>query len=783
MGVPWGWDGGKVAAQQAQTRDDQSSSDQRLMPDLPQRAGRDLLHAQLVENAGVARASVAGNAVNAALSALILNHYGQWSNGPGLALVLLLIGLSYVRLTMAKRILASSADDPALPVYARRVTLNGAAFGLCWGAISCIFLASGVPQLELFGGIIGAGMMSAGAVAYRTRPRAALSYVLCCGGGGLVGLVLVGHPAAMAAVGLLLCYIAVLRANIHANAGRFDAAHQRAQELAQSAETIQLLLNDVTEQGSDWLVEVDRFGRIHNASAAMEQATGRTVSELDGLPFNHLLDEGPARTALKRLFSEGAMIQRHIVSLTVAGETRWWSISARPARSGFVRYRGVITDITAQRKAEERVSFLAHYDGLTNLPNRFLFNESLEHALERDHAACAVMYLDLDHFKHINDSLGHAVGDEVLQACGKRIEAVLGRYDLAARLGGDEFAILVPAGRVELVDQLALNLVRELSRPIALSHHDVVVGASIGIACAPKDGTRADVLLRRADLALYAAKAQGRGRALHFSEEMDAAAQARRSIEMDLRGALSKGELCLYYQPLVDVQTKRISGYEALVRWNHPERGLVMPGSFISIAEETGMIISIGEWVIRQALDDASHWPDDVAISINLSPAQMRSPNLLGTVVQALAKSGIAASRVCLEITESVLMQDNAANIETLHKLRSFGVHISLDDFGTGYSSLNYLRSFPFSKIKIDRCFVSEVDQREDCRAIVRSVVALADSLGMATIAEGVERETQAALLSNEGCSELQGFLYSQAVSSDVVADYYRTQADKRASA
>lgn len=744
---------------------------------------RSLLHAQLTVNASVVRASVVGNAVNAVACAFALYTYQAATLDLIGAMVAILVLLAIWRMYAAKQTMHIAPQDDHLFSLARKITLNAVLLGMCWGGITFAMLASHQSDLEMLGGIIGAGMMSAGAVAYRTRRNAAMGYVLCCAIGGFCGLAMAGHTAAYAAMLLLACFLAVLRTNIQATADRFDASHKRNQELAKSAETIQLLLNDVTEQGSDWLIEVDRQGRIVNPSIPMQIASGRSAEDLSGMPFGRLLDDGTARDAIKRQFQNGEIIQRQTLSLHVNGEQRWWTISARPSHDGYVRYRGVVTDITAQRIAEERVSYLAHYDGLTNLPNRFLFSETLEHALQRDGGRGAVMYMDLDNFKNINDTLGHSVGDQVLQACARRIENLLGKYDLAARFGGDEFAILIPASRMDMVDQLAWRIVNELARPMALDHHDVVVGASLGIACAPTDGTSADALLRRADLALYAAKAQGCGRALRFEAGMDDAAQARRAIEMDLRGALSKGELCLHYQPLVHVASGMISGYEALIRWNHPDRGLVMPNSFIPIAEETGMITAIGEWVIRQALSDAATWPDTISISINLSPTQMRSPSLVSTVVQALAQSGVAASRVCLEITESVLMQDSESNIETLHKLRSFGLQISLDDFGTGYSSLNYLRSFPFSKIKIDRCFVSEIDQRDDCQAIVRSVVSLAESLGMSTIAEGVEREEQAKLLSDEGCGELQGFLYSKAVPAADISDYFDALEQSKAAA
>jgi predicted signal transduction protein with EAL and GGDEF domain len=318
---------------------------------------------------------------------------------------------------------------------------------------------------------------------------------------------------------------------------------------------------------------------------------------------------------------------------------------------------------------------------------------------------------------------------------------------------------------------LSDRIIEALTLPFRLDDHDVIVGTSIGISLAPLHGNDASTLLRNADLALYEAKAQGRNRHAVFEAGMDEAAQYRRSLELDLRGALGKHELCLHYQPLIRIEDNATLGYEALIRWIHPERGVVMPNDFIPIAEESGMIIPIGEWVIRQAIDDMMLWPDHMTVSINLSPAQMRSPSLITTLVQSLAKTGADPKRICLEITENVLMQDSEANLATLHKLHDLGLEIALDDFGTGYSSLNYLRSFPFDKIKIDRCFISEIDEREDCQAIVRSVVNLANSLGMTTTAEGVEREGQMESLRREGCSNVQGYLFSKAVPQDQLTD------------
>jgi diguanylate cyclase (GGDEF)-like protein len=733
---------------------------------------RGLLFAQLRENAAVARESILGNLVNAVLCGAVMKYYDAFDLTLAMVFGSVIVALLSWRIVLTRDVRAATVTDPRLKRWKTETELMAATLGLCWGFASFSFLATGISEIHMIGAMVGSGMMSAGALSFRTCKRAALFYVICCAAVCAGGLIYIGSAASYMGLVLLLCYFAVLRTNIAANARRFDYAYKANHQLTESTETIQLLLNDVTEQGLDWLVEADGYGRLVNPCARMQDAAAKSADELTGLPITHLLDEGPARNELKAQFMTGAIIRRHVVSLTVNGEKRWWSISARPSPSGKIAYRGVFTDITAQRAAEEQVSFLAHYDGLTTLPNRFLFNQSLTHALRREKGEVAIMYMDLDHFKNVNDTLGHPVGDLVLKEAAQRIENALGQYDLAGRLGGDEFAVMVTGARIAQAEQIAERIVSAFQQPIRVDNHDVVIGASIGIAVGPEDGDSAESLLRRADLALYAAKGEGRNRVYRFSAEMDEAAQLRRSIETDLRDALNRGELCLHYQPLVDVKTGRVSGFEALIRWNHPTRGLIMPGSFIPIAEETGLIVAIGDWVIRQALADAVHWPDDIGISINLSPSQMRNTAIFGTLLQAASNSGIAVDRVCIEITESVLMQDTAANLTTLHRMQSFGMQISLDDFGTGYSSLSYLRSFPFSKIKIDRSFVQDIDRREDCRAIVRSIVTLADSLGMTTIAEGVERPQQAELLADEGCDVLQGFLYSAAIPGEQVPGY-----------
>jgi diguanylate cyclase (GGDEF)-like protein len=422
-------------------------------------------------------------------------------------------------------------------------------------------------------------------------------------------------------------------------------------------------------------------------------------------------------------------------------------------------------DITEWLEAQAKITHMARHDALTGLPNRVLFHEQLEQGLRRAKSddQLAVLCLDLDHFKDINDSLGHPIGDALLKEVGRRLKAAVGDGDTVARLGGDEFAV-VQIGRSEeaAARSLAGRLVEVISAPYEIDDHQIVIGVSIGISLSPQDGSNPDELLKNADLALYRAKADGRGTYRFFETGMDARAQARRLLEMDLRAAVQRDEFQAYYQPIRDVASGRVVAFEALLRWNHPQRGLIAPISFIPLAEETGLIVQLGEFVLRSACTDATSWPDDIDVAVNLSPVQFKSPSLIASVTSALAASGLSANRLELEITESVLLQNSEATLTTLHELRAMGVRISLDDFGTGYSSLSYLRSFPFDKIKIDRSFVSELATREDSMAIIRAVTGLGRSLGIVTTAEGVENDAQLELLRREGCTQAQGYLFSK---------------------
>jgi diguanylate cyclase (GGDEF)-like protein/PAS domain S-box-containing protein len=439
----------------------------------------------------------------------------------------------------------------------------------------------------------------------------------------------------------------------------------------------------------------------------------------------------------------------------------------RVAFDGRDGYLVAIVDITERRKAEARIAHMAHHDGLTDLPNRDFYQDRLRQALERGQASnkrVAVLCLDLDLFKNVNDAFGHPMGDRLLKSVAERLKAEVRGENLVARLGGDEFAIVLASGvSPNEASDFADRLIRALSVRYEIDGIELIVGASIGIALSPGDGDSCEELMRNADMALYRAKSDGGGVHRFFEREMDRQAQKRRDMERDLRSAFANGEFELHYQPLVDIAADQINGFESLLRWRHPEKGMISPADFIPVAEDIGLIVALGEWVLREACTEAAKWPADIKIAVNLSPVQFRSRNLVQAVISALAHSGLSPLRLELEITESVFLAETEANLAILHQLRGLGVSISMDDFGTGYSSLSYLRSFPFDKIKIDRSFIKDLAERSDCVAIVRAISSLGRSLNITTTAEGVETMDQLDWLRAEGCNQVQGFLFSAA--------------------
>ncbi|SEM86403.1 EAL domain-containing protein [Bradyrhizobium sp. OK095] len=490
--------------------------------------------------------------------------------------------------------------------------------------------------------------------------------------------------------------------------------------------------------------------------AEFEKLKIRSLQAFDSEPpwtTDRSSEEQAART-WKHVKADGALIDLAIYS-------RELTYAERPA------VLLALMDITERKRAEARLAFMAQHDGLTGLPNRNLLRQQVDEMLlhgRRSSDKVALLMLGLDNFKAVNDTLGHAVGDKLLRGVAKRLRSTLREDDALARLNSDEFAI-VQSGltRPEDAVLLAKRLLEAIADPYLLDGHSVVIRASIGIAMAPGDGDESEKLLKSADMALSRAKLDARGTFAFFEAALDAKAQSRRKIEVELRDAIQNDVLRPYYQPLVDLQSGRITGFEALVRWPHAERGMVSPAEFIPVAEETGLINALGGLMLRRACLDAATWPDDVRVAVNLSPLQFRTGNLLSVVTDALKHSGLPPRRLELEITETLLLEKSAQVLATLHALRALGVRISMDDFGTGYSSLSYLRSFPFDKIKIDQSFVRDLGANREAQAIIRSIVSLGKGLGVTITAEGVETEAELSCLRTEGCDEGQGFLFSKA--------------------
>ncbi len=484
--------------------------------------------------------------------------------------------------------------------------------------------------------------------------------------------------------------------------------------------------------------------------------------------FSGDVDEYIAR--LKEGISEGKTFNQ-VVNLP---DGRAFSVVNKPLTGG--GWLATHEDVTERQRSEERIAHMARHDALTDLPNRTLLLEQLNHEIKRvKRGEClAVLCLDLDHFKSVNDALGHHIGDELLKLVGERLRGCTRELDVVARMGGDEFAIIMTQME-QATDAAALSkrIRKSVIKPYQIEGHQIVTDISIGISVAPMDAVELGELMRNADMAMYDAKADGRGTFRFFEPEMNTRMKVRRELEMDLRKALATEQFELYYQPLVVLQTNDVNAFEALLRWNHPTRGLISPADFIPIAEETGLIVPLGEWVLKAACAEAVEWPEHIKVAVNLSPAQLNNRNLVNMVKAALDQSGMSPHKLQLEITETVLLQNTFTTLATLHELRKMGVQIALDDFGTGYSSLSYLRSFPFDKIKIDRSFIQDLSNGAEPLAIVNAVAGLAKCLNMTSTAEGVETREQMEVLQSIGCTEMQGYLFSKARPAGEIRQFF----------
>ncbi len=547
---------------------------------------------------------------------------------------------------------------------------------------------------------------------------------------------------------------------------------------AEKDEVVSLLLREFEEHQADWLWQIDPNRRIKTASPRFAFALGRDAKDTEGKLFIELLsgdqwqagDLPPSLHELAEKLKRRENFANLVVEVQVPSGRRWWEISGTPIfddTGSFAGFRGVGSNVTQQRESSEKIAYLARYDTLTGLPNRLMLTEGLAEALRYSaqwKSRCAFLMIDLDRFKSVNDSLGHHIGDRLLAQVSQRLLSVMTANEQVGRLGGDEFAVVIrDAARTGHVDDVALRLIEALSQPYLVDSHTLYIGASVGSAVGPRDGATVEALMRSADLALYQAKDDGGGEHRKFQPSLHTNAQEKLKLEASLRHAIGKDEMELHFQPVVNSKSENVVSFEALLRWNSKDHGVVSPAKFIPLAEDTRLIVPIGDWVLREACREAIFWPEDIKVAVNVSGEQLLEPRFAQTVVRALADTGLPAHRLEVEVTESVFLRDGRTARQTLEEILALGCSVALDDFGTGYSSLGYLRTLRFSTIKVDRSFVQGASQdNQESLAIINAVVAMAKSLEMSTTAEGVEDERQARLVRDLGCTKIQGYYFGR---------------------
>ncbi|QDC38203.1 putative bifunctional diguanylate cyclase/phosphodiesterase [Sphingobium fuliginis] len=655
---------------------------------------------------------------------------------------------------------------------------TGLLHGLVWAA--CMMTLSsghGAAQLVAHWTLISC-IMVCGAISYAATPLAATGFLLPC----IVGLGALFDPRDQTPLlALATSYALSLLVGCFLYAQTFARQHSASVQLEEKSEVVSLLLREYEHGASDWLWQTDPARRLSGVSPRLAEMLGRTPTEVEGVLLVQLLagnawESGLFPTELHALadhLKRRESFSNIVLPVELEGDVRWWELSASPRYDeggAFLGFRGVGSDITEQKESAERIAQLARFDPLTGLPNRTHLRDVLDQAMGGGAAAgagrggCAFLMIDLDRFKAVNDTLGHQIGDKLLTQVARRLRHICSGAEFCGRIGGDEFAVVIPQlGDNHGVDRLAARIINGLSAPYQVDEHTLYVGASVGSAVSPQDGHESEALIRSADLALYRAKGDGGGVHCAYEPQLHAQAEERRQLELALRDALEKNQLHVLFQPVVEAQAGIVVGFEALVRWTHPDMGPISPAKFIPVAEEARLIGPIGEWVLRTACKEAACWPDGVRIAVNVSAEQLVHPSFVGAVVSALAQSGLEARRLELEVTESVFVNADTGALKILDQLRGLGVRLSLDDFGTGYSSLGYLSRTRFDTIKIDRSFVvGAANNRAESLAIIRAVVTLADSLGMATTAEGVETEAELAMVRGLGCRKVQGFYFGR---------------------
>ncbi|WP_379923547.1 putative bifunctional diguanylate cyclase/phosphodiesterase [Erythrobacter sp. R86502] len=676
----------------------------------------------------------------------------------------------------------------------RTQNINAIAAAACWVAALLAFpwLADGAQAITML--LIVLVMMMSSTFVFSTSPLSVIIYIAILGVGTVLSLAL--ESQWLAVCGAILFTIAGIVATIQVRSTFVKARMAEAAVIERDA-VVSLLLREFEENEADWLWEVDPARRLRSVSPRFAFALGRLQSDIEGKPLLEMIsgvnwDNGQFPASLHDLaerLKNRENFSNMIVQVQILGEERWWELSGTPMRDEqgrFLGFRGVGSDVTEQRKSSEKIAYLARYDTLTQLPNRLHLTESLGDALRyavQWRTRCALLMVDLDRFKAVNDSLGHMTGDKLLSQVSARLQSLMGDSQMCGRLGGDEFAIVIrDASTPGCVRELSQKVIERLSEPYQVDHHTLYVGASVGSAEGPRDGNSVEELMRNADLALYRAKDLGGGEHFRFEPELHALAEERRQLEVSLRKALGRDEMVLHYQPVVDARSESVVGFEALVRWNSADHGFVSPGKFIPLAEDTRLIVPIGQWVMREACHEALNWPNHIKVNVNVSPEQLLEPAFIEEVKQALAMTGLKPDRLEIEVTESIFLRDASVARNALEQVMALGCSVALDDFGTGYSSLGYLRKLRFSTIKVDRTFVQGAAQGSaESLAIINAVVAMAKSLKMSTTAEGVETIEEADLIRNLGCDKIQGFYFGRPMTAEDARSIFNRPAERRA--
>ena len=651
--------------------------------------------------------------------------------------------------------------------------------GLLWAAIPPILAYIQSPQQLIMVSASIAAIFCVGGFALAPMPMMAAAFLLPIMLSSFATLVASGSSQALLMAFALVLYVIFIIATAFSQTRSMVRVVVSGHEVEKQQKTISLLLRDFEKHSSDWLWETAADGHFLRPSERFCEVSARSKplllqADIKALFTAEGADHHPSVDVLFGSMDRQASFNDLQVPIKFNGDLHWWSMTGTPnfdEAGAFTGYHGVGSDITLQKKSDERISFLAHNDALTGLFNRAHFTELLHQnvtRLERYGAQFALMFLDLDHFKAVNDTFGHPMGDKLLVEVAARLRAIVPHGAFAARLGGDEFAILIPKSvTVDDMEALAQQVLKSIVEPFEFDGEKMSVGVSIGMAIAPRHGTRPDQLLRNVDLALYRAKEGGRNAYKVFESGMDSQARERRALEFDLKFALDNKELELFYQPLMGTEENNAVGFEALLRWNHPIRGRISPAEFVPIAENTGLIKSIGEWVIREACRRAATWPSHLTVAVNLSAPQFDKDRIVDVVISALAQTGLAPHRLEVEITESLLIERPDEVLATLMRLKEIGVSIAMDDFGTGYSSLSYLLKFPFDKIKIDKSFISAIDEDKAARDVLRTIGSLGKTLGIRITAEGVETQEQVNFLRAIACDQLQGFFFAKPLRGD----------------